>query len=251
LDVLGHTSAKAEEQGPVVTVKNTFLHVQDTAQPSIDAELAKRESTSDPSSSRSSSRSSRNSSESMHASDLGSAHRLFETSSSSSKDAQQPNGPGTSRSKGFLDERDVERSQEDNSDVEKPVGSSLHPSGRCKPCRFVLTRRGCTSGDDCKFCHLPHDVGEIPKRKARPGKTTRDSFKKFCAKQKAEIAHNPLTFDPSMVKVPHYIQSKPRLVRRLDQLMEQTFAASRREHDGQGAEGHLMLRRGNVTLYQM
>jgi len=36
------------------------------------------------------------------------------------------------------------------------IGSEGHVNGLCQPCRFVHTHKGCTSGSDCVFCHLPH-----------------------------------------------------------------------------------------------
>ncbi|CAK0869696.1 unnamed protein product [Prorocentrum cordatum] len=33
------------------------------------------------------------------------------------------------------------------------VGSALHMSNKCRPCAFVLSS-GCTSGENCAFCHL-------------------------------------------------------------------------------------------------
>lgn len=43
------------------------------------------------------------------------------------------------------------------------VGSSSHWSGRCKPCAFVF-KDGCTSGTECRFCHLC-GAGEKKRRK--------------------------------------------------------------------------------------
>jgi len=33
------------------------------------------------------------------------------------------------------------------------VGSAGHNTGRCKPCAFIHTDKGCMQGIECKFCH--------------------------------------------------------------------------------------------------
>lgn len=42
------------------------------------------------------------------------------------------------------------------------AGSAMHASGECKPCAFIFTK-GCSSGLECKFCHLC-DPGERRRR---------------------------------------------------------------------------------------
>eukprot|EP00928_Gymnodinium_smaydae_P030527 TRINITY_DN22681_c0_g1_i3.p1 TRINITY_DN22681_c0_g1~~TRINITY_DN22681_c0_g1_i3.p1 ORF type:complete len:192 (+),score=15.49 TRINITY_DN22681_c0_g1_i3:88-663(+) len=37
------------------------------------------------------------------------------------------------------------------------VGSALHVVGTCVPCKFSLTKQGCTIGVGCNFCHYPHE----------------------------------------------------------------------------------------------
>jgi hypothetical protein len=36
------------------------------------------------------------------------------------------------------------------------VGSQGHANGLCKPCHYVHSTKGCKSGLNCAFCHLPH-----------------------------------------------------------------------------------------------
>mmetsp|Transcript_66416 Transcript_66416/g.128516 ORF Transcript_66416/g.128516 Transcript_66416/m.128516 type:complete len:267 (-) Transcript_66416:283-1083(-) len=36
------------------------------------------------------------------------------------------------------------------------VGSPGHVDGLCKPCHYVHSSKGCMSGSNCTFCHLPH-----------------------------------------------------------------------------------------------
>jgi len=42
--------------------------------------------------------------------------------------------------------------QEEPLDV-RNVGSAGHNAGRCKPCAFIHTDKGCLQGIECRFCH--------------------------------------------------------------------------------------------------
>lgn len=46
------------------------------------------------------------------------------------------------------------------------IGSQLHGSGRCKPCAFFHTK-GCTSGEECQFCHLCDDQEKRRRQQVR------------------------------------------------------------------------------------
>jgi len=37
------------------------------------------------------------------------------------------------------------------------LGSLLHASGQCTPCKFYRGRRGCKDGQNCNLCHSPHE----------------------------------------------------------------------------------------------
>mmetsp|Transcript_49608 Transcript_49608/g.160378 ORF Transcript_49608/g.160378 Transcript_49608/m.160378 type:complete len:235 (-) Transcript_49608:119-823(-) len=37
------------------------------------------------------------------------------------------------------------------------LGTQLHPLGRCTPCKFYRSRRGCRDGIECTLCHYPHE----------------------------------------------------------------------------------------------
>lgn len=50
------------------------------------------------------------------------------------------------------------------------VGSQGHVDGLCKPCHFSHAPKGCKSGFNCNFCHLPHvrySNGNRPSRDRR------------------------------------------------------------------------------------
>merc|ERR1719491_255952 len=44
------------------------------------------------------------------------------------------------------------------------IGSMGHNRGLCRPCGFVHSRNGCSSGASCKFCHLC-PVGSIERQR--------------------------------------------------------------------------------------
>merc|ERR1719323_568936 len=37
------------------------------------------------------------------------------------------------------------------------LGSTLHHSNACTPCKFYRSKRGCLDGAKCKLCHFPHE----------------------------------------------------------------------------------------------
>jgi len=58
------------------------------------------------------------------------------------------------------------------------VGSENHIEGTCRPCHYVHAARGCASGQDCTFCHLPH-VQASNRSRNRPCKKKREQCKKI------------------------------------------------------------------------
>merc|ERR1712232_47426 len=50
--------------------------------------------------------------------------------------------------------------------------------GTCKPCFFMVTKKNCTNGKSCNFCHMPHD----PVDRVRPCKGKRARAKRQAKK---------------------------------------------------------------------
>lgn len=50
-----------------------------------------------------------------------------------------------------------------------------HANGSCNPCVFYTIHRGCSKGDQCCYCHLPHEDRQKPAH--RPRKQTREKYK--------------------------------------------------------------------------
>eukprot|EP00811_Abedinium_folium_P007339 NODE_16771_length_978_cov_4.767333.p1 GENE.NODE_16771_length_978_cov_4.767333~~NODE_16771_length_978_cov_4.767333.p1 ORF type:complete len:170 (-),score=17.75 NODE_16771_length_978_cov_4.767333:376-885(-) len=50
-----------------------------------------------------------------------------------------------------------------------------HEEGTCTPCRFHTKEGGCLNGENCHFCHEPHDATHAGARmrRSRPNKTVR------------------------------------------------------------------------------
>mmetsp|Transcript_129948 Transcript_129948/g.259227 ORF Transcript_129948/g.259227 Transcript_129948/m.259227 type:complete len:237 (-) Transcript_129948:300-1010(-) len=73
-----------------------------------------------------------------------------------------------------------------------PSASTLHAEGRCSPCHFFSTTKGCRAGTTCKFCHMPHD---IPPR-TRPCKERRAKAKRLAdamLRQPSEVCTSTIT----------------------------------------------------------
>ncbi|CAK9084081.1 unnamed protein product [Durusdinium trenchii] len=53
---------------------------------------------------------------------------------------------------------------------------SPHTAGTCDPCVYFNSGRGCSKGDACIYCHLPHPSSSVSGQH-RPRKLTRDKIK--------------------------------------------------------------------------
>jgi len=90
-------------------------------------------------------------------------------------------------------------------------GGIFHDSGTCKPCLFVRTDVGCSSGADCEFCHMQH------RRRCCKGK--RDRYKKRVARIQDEAAsaagepregHGGYDMAPENTRTPGHQAPQPR-----------------------------------------
>merc|ERR1719503_391663 len=46
--------------------------------------------------------------------------------------------------------------EEDEGEELPSIGSAGHKDGLCRPCHYAPTKRGCSMGSVCDFCHFPH-----------------------------------------------------------------------------------------------
>jgi len=68
-------------------------------------------------------------------------------------------------------------------------GSANHEK-RCKPCQYVYRSVGCSNGQDCPFCHLPHTDNS----RNRVGMSKRHYCKTFASKLKEACQGEPELF---------------------------------------------------------
>merc|ERR1712008_566480 len=95
------------------------------------------------------------------------------------------------------------------------IGGVLHESGRCRPCRDMLTGKECVKGMRCCFCHYPHDpvspgvvemdLGNQNNLNLRPCKAQREKYRKLVAKVEEQIRLDPWGFDPNTQVLPSSI----------------------------------------------
>jgi len=109
------------------------------------------------------------------------------------------------------------------------MGTLLHASGRCRPCRHMLTSHSCPNGMRCLFCHQEHtaleqlvehddlkqngDVGK-PSR-FRPSKAKRDNYKELVKELEDDIQRDPFGWSMDSVVIPPAIENRPTLKRKL------------------------------------
>lgn len=54
-------------------------------------------------------------------------------------------------------DEDSSNASPNNETVQLPsIGSVGHAEGLCRPCHYAPTKRGCSLGKDCDFCHFVH-----------------------------------------------------------------------------------------------
>jgi len=82
-------------------------------------------------------------------------------------------------------------SEAGESQVSWSAGSYKHLDKRCRPCHYVHTPVGCVNGQECLFCHLPHDKKSRP----RPCKSKRIQCKQFL-----NMLEETQTVDPEKFK---------------------------------------------------
>lgn len=183
------------DQDQQVVVKNTFITVVDRANAS--------EGTSSHSRGMQHSRSDSDLS-SSHSHHFGSSRSTSSSVRGSSQDIEDnsggegpppaggPSGRGRGRARrgdaeapsaeGAGDARDAEKAEKERL-RSVSVGSELHGTGRCRPCKYVGMAGGCAAKQDCLFCHVGHR-----RARARPAKSTRARCKELVNNLPAEDA---------------------------------------------------------------
>jgi len=107
------------------------------------------------------------------------------------------------------------------------IGSTLHASNQCKPCRHKMASQPCTDGLWCLYCHMDHElcaaVGSAShqrvadgngRSKARPCKGKRDRYRKHVSKISEQIMADPFSWSAETMEVPPSIEGNPDLKRK-------------------------------------
>jgi len=101
-----------------------------------------------------------------HKSGSESLHRVTTLSASDLDDsAEEREGTFSEKSPGNQEDSDPDDAVQDENWT---IGGKLHASGKCNPCRFFHSKRGCRNSTECGGCHL-HDT-----KKQRPSKSRRN-----------------------------------------------------------------------------
>merc|ERR1712129_479954 len=83
------------------------------------------------------------------------------------------------------------------------IGSVLHASGECRPCRNIVAKQPCGDGIRCCFCHLPHEGfsaivdsevnadGHQGGKQVRTCKAQRQRYQKLVGRMETAIRADP------------------------------------------------------------
>jgi len=103
------------------------------------------------------------------------------------------------------------------------IGSTLHASGKCRPCWHALKSEACPAGMRCAFCHLDHPLSaqsallvSVPHvygrhMSKRKGKRQRNVYKELVSKITQEIMKDPFAWSMEKIKIPSYVEANPLL----------------------------------------
>jgi len=181
-------------------------------------------------------------------------HVIFPDSSSETQGAQWPSDPGDRCTSERLEYEDLQKSLREKfrgmSEAElvtklpltksghpSSMGSVLHASGKCRPCRNMFASHGCSDGVRCLFCHQEHSAlsqlveshlscvnehddpeenGDAGKpSRFRPSKAKRDHYKEMVKELEADIQKDPFGWSIDSVVIPPAIAGKPSVKKKL------------------------------------
>jgi hypothetical protein len=107
------------------------------------------------------------------------------------------------------------------------IGSTLHESNKCKPCRYKITSQPCADGLRCLYCHMDHclcpAVGSASsvqqpavegRSKVRPCKGKRDRYRKHVSRISEQIMADPFSWSAETMDIPPSIECNPELKRK-------------------------------------
>lgn len=139
------------------------------------------------------------------------------------------------------------------------IGSTLHQSTKCKPCRYKITSLPCADGLRCLYCHMDHSlcpaVGSASsaqqptsdggKPKVRPCKGKRDRYRKHVTRISEQIMADPFSWSAEKMDIPPSIECNPELKRkfmaRMALISEQARTRGVHAASSSGATGTTMV----------
>jgi len=117
------------------------------------------------------------------------------------------------------------------------MGSVLHVTGKCRPCRNMFALHGCPDGLRCLYCHQEHSAlsqlveshlscvdehdnqeenGDARRSsKFRPSKAKRDHYKEMIKELEADIHKDPFGWRLENVAIPPAVANKPTVKKKL------------------------------------
>jgi len=180
-------------------------------------------------------------------------HVIFPDSSSETIGAQRPSDPVERCTNERLEYEDLQKALRERfrgmteamlltklpltkSGSPSSIGSVLHASEKCRPCRNMFASHGCPDGVRCLFCHQDHsalshlvesvscaDEHDDPEENGdagkpsrfRPSKAKRDYYKEMVKQLEADIQKDPFGWNIDSVTIPPAIANKPSVKKKL------------------------------------
>jgi len=136
------------------------------------------------------------------------------------------------------------------------IGSVLHESKECRPCRNMLVSNKCNAGMQCMYCHLEHQIPsqvleaqcategepsserEKGRKGRRPSKAMRCEYRKVLAQYEVEIKKDPLHWKAESVIIPTYLKDPVRIMKFMRRLENVAFEARQSRLENVAAEAH-------------
>jgi len=141
------------------------------------------------------------------------------------------------------------------------IGSTLHESNRCRPCRHKMSSQPCADGLRCLYCHMDHtlcamvaqqQVADGGVSKARPRKGARDRYRKHVSRITEQIMADPFSWSVNTMYIPRFIDGNPELKRkfmaRMALIAEHARTQVAHAASSSGATGTIILPQGSGNI---
>jgi len=127
------------------------------------------------------------------------------------------------------------------------MGSVLHATDQCRPCRNMLTSGTCKDGIRCLYCHLDHTLprqvmeslraqnSEVnsTRRRDRPTRSDKEVYNNTVREFEEQILQDPSSFDVEAVVVPDFISASPELTMKFLKRLQKFASGARNSSESQ------------------